>query len=345
MQNKINNCFVNYTKTLMDGFRAIENSQMGIALVIDNEEKLYGTLTDGDIRRRLLKGDTLNSPLKHAVLRNCVAVSPNRDRSSVLDLMKARNINQIPIVDSENTVVGIHLLHEIIGSSVRNNWAVVMAGGKGTRLRPITENLPKPMIKVAGKPILEHIILHLLSYGIRTIYIAINYLGEVIKDYFSDGHKFGCSISYLQEKEFLGTGGALSLLPEPPKDPIIVMNGDLITQVNIDQMINFHKKNDYVATLGVKPYYHQVPYGCIHSIDNEVVSIIEKPISEHIVNTGIYLLNPEVLELVDNRFFPITELFEECLKTKKPIGAFKINDDWIDIGQHGELKKARGDLL
>lgn len=341
MSVEFEKCFVDVSKSLLDGMHAISNGRVGIALVLDGEGRLYGLLTDGDIRRAILKGASMDSSLKPAVFREFTSTSPEATRTQVLDLMQARLIEHVPIVNEDGRVLGLHLLHEIIGAYERPNWAVIMAGGKGKRLRPITENSPKPMIKVAGRPILERLVLHLVGFGIRRIFISINYLGHVIKEFFGDGRRFGCKIEYLQEKEFLGTGGAISLLSEKPQYPLLVMNGDLVTQVNVDRMLAFHKKGSYTATIGVKRYFHQVPFGCVETIGNQVVGFEEKPMIERLINAGIYVLSPECVSRVENRFFPITELFTDFLECDEAIGSFEIEDGWIDVGQHVQLNQAR----
>lgn len=326
------------TATILDTLRTIDSSGNGIALVVDDTKRLLGTLTDGDVRRALMKGAKLESIVKPFIAPKCVSVSNATDRAAVLDLMQARKIDQIPIVDDRGQLVGLHLLHEVIGTKERPNIAVIMAGGQGMRLRPITEHLPKPMIKIAGRPILERIVLHLVSCGIRHIYISVHYLGKIIEDYFGDGEQFGCRIDYLNEKEPLGTGGALSLLTPKPVDPIIVMNGDLITQANFPAMLDFHAAGKYVATMAVRRYGHQVPFGCVELNAGRVVRVEEKPILEKQINAGMYVINPAVLKKIPKKFFPITELFCNCLARNEAIGAFEVEDEWIDVGQREQLK-------
>jgi NDP-sugar pyrophosphorylase family protein len=218
-----------------------------------------------------------------------------------------------------------------------------MAGGKGTRLRPLTENCPKPMIPVAGRPILERVILHLVGYGIRKIYLSINYLGDMIEQYFGDGSAFGCSIQYLREEKFLGTGGPLSLLPEQPKYPFIVMNGDQVTQVNIARLLEFHEKEKVEATIAIRPYQVEIPFGVIRKNGNRLVEIQEKPASNHLISVGMYVLNPSVLTFVPkNEEFPITDLFDVLLERNIPVGVHFVEEEWIDVGRLEDLKKANG---
>lgn len=323
----------------------IHLSGAGIALAVDEELRLIGTISDGDIRRALLKGSALDSPISRHVNRKCFYASQNESRAEVLDVMQARRFEQVPIVDENRRVVGMHLLHDLLGNISLRNWAVVMAGGKGTRLRPFTENTPKPMIKVAGRPILERIVLHLVGQGIRRIFLAVNYLADVIEDHFGDGVNYGAEIEYLRENEPLGSGGALSLLPALPEDPLVVLNGDLIVDASFTDMIRFHDANRFHATMGVYSYLHQVPYGCVEISQGRLVSLEEKPVLEKLVNAGIYVLSPKAVATVPvHAFFPITSLFEDALKTNLECGAFPIHKEWLDIGSPQQLRQARGEF-
>lgn len=341
MNESILKCCVGVSRLLIDGMRAIDAGGAGIALVVDDGHRLVGTLTDGDIRRVLLKGGSLSSPLAPHIRKRFAAVAPETGRADVLDLMQARRLNQVPIVDRDGQLLGLHLLHEIIGAVDRPNWAVIMAGGMGTRLRPITEHVPKPMLKVAGRPILERLVLHLVGFGVRRVFLAINYLGHVIEEHFGDGARFGCRIEYLREAEALGTGGALSLLPERPREPILVLNGDLVTQVDVDSLLRFHVSRDDVATMTVRRYVHQVPFGCAEVEDGRISRLEEKPLLERCVNAGIYVLSPQAVGRVPGRSFAITDLFEDCLARGESVGAFEIHDDWIDVGSRERLREAR----
>jgi dTDP-glucose pyrophosphorylase len=338
----LDSCRVQVSKRLVDAMWALDRGGVEIALVVDEDSHLVGLMTDGDVRRALLGGATLESPLEPYVQRRFTAVDPGTRRVDVLELMQARTIGQIPVLDAEGRLVGLHLLHELIGCVTRPNWAVVMAGGKGTRLRPITENIPKPMIPVAGRPILERIVLQLVGHGIRRIYLAINYLGHIVEDHFGHGERFGCRIDYLREDKPLGTGGPLSLLPEPPPGPMLVMNGDLVTQADLGAMLEFHQHGGYEATVGVREYSHTVPFGCVTLDGKRVTQIEEKPCLSRLVNAGIYVLNPELVARVpQDQEFPITTLLEQTIERGEPVGAFEIVDDWIDVGQRDQLRAAR----
>jgi dTDP-glucose pyrophosphorylase len=326
---------------LLDAMWAVERGAAEVALIVDDEDRLIGILTDGDIRRALLQGASLDAPLEPHAQRNFTSVLPQASRAEVIDLMRARTFGQIPIVDERGKLVGLHLLSEIIGSEVRPNWAVIMAGGKGTRLRPITEQLPKPMLRVAGRPILERIVLHLVGCGIRRIFLSINYLGHLIEQHFEDGSRFGCRIEYLREDRPLGTGGSLSLLPEAPKEPLLVMNGDLVTEADVGTMLRFHEDGGQKATIGVRRYLHIVPFGCVDLDGNRVTRMEEKPPIVRMVNAGIYVLDPSVVARVPKEEISIPDVLEQCLAMGELVRAFEIETDWIDVGQRDQLKLAR----
>ena len=331
--------------SLIECLRIMDTAGTRIALAVDSEFRLIGTLSDGDIRRAFLKGSSLDSPVSPHINRHCFSVLPTVPRVEVLDVMQARRFEQMPIVDEQGKVIGLHLLHDLLGNISRPNWAVVMAGGKGMRLQPLTENIPKPMIKVAGRPILERIILHLVSYGIHRIFISVNHLAYLIEDYFGNGSRYGAGIEYLRESEPLGTGGAISLLPEIPPQALLVLNGDLIIDTNFPEMIGFHEQNDFYATMGVYSYFHTVPFGCVEIQDNRLTSLEEKPVLEKTVNAGIYVLSPRAVAAIPkNTCFPMTLLFEEALKKNLVCGTFPIEKEWMDIGSPRQLLQARGEL-
>ena len=332
------------TDTLLRALEVIDQGSEGIAFMCDESGVLVGTVTDGDIRRALLKSATLTDLVEPYVRRKFASVSHCASRAEVLDLMQARQLRQIPILDDAGRLQGLHLLHEVIGATPKPNWAVIMAGGKGTRLGDLTKSTPKPMLKVAGRPIIERLVYHLVGYGIQRIFISTNYLAEIIESHFGNGEGFGCRIEYLREnpEQPLGTGGSLALLPEQPTEPVFVCNGDLVTQVDLGSMFDFHAEGGHAATIGVRSYSHEVPFGCLEVTDGRVSSIVEKPTLTQLINAGMYVLSPQVIARVPQKFFPITDLFDEALRLGDSVGAFEIVDDWIDVGQREQLKQARG---
>jgi len=340
--HKLHDSCLGIGEPLSAAIRALNGPAEGLAIILDQEGTVAGILTDGDVRRALMKEGSLDACLDPYLIRDFLFVSANETREQVLDLMQATKTKHLPILDGERKLLGLHRMHDIIGAVKLPNHAVIMAGGKGVRLRPITEHLPKPMIPVAGRPILERLVIHLVGCGITRIHLSVNYLAEIIVNHFGDGSRYGCEITYLHETTELGTGGALSLLPAIPQDPIIVLNGDLVTQLDFASLLSCHAASGSAATIGYRPYTHQVPFGCLDLCDGEVVDIQEKPVLERSVNAGVYVLSPEVLKLVPPSFYPITELFQLLLERGDKVGAYEITTDWTDVGQHSELSKARG---
>ncbi len=335
---------VSETATLRTAMEVLDRGSLEIVLVVSPDGTLLGTLTDGDIRRAILSGVSLESIASKFMRRRFTSVTPSASRAEVLDLMRARTLHQIPLVDEDGKLVGLHLLREILGASLRPNWAVVMAGGRGERLRPITDSLPKPMIKVAGRPILERIVLHLVGFGIRRIFLSVNYMGDMIEGYFKDGAELGCNIEYVKEEKPLGTGGALSLLPEKPDHPVLMLNGDLLTQFNVANILAFHADGGFKATVGVHEYVHTIPYGVVEQEGDRVTGVREKPTQTWIANAGIYVFEPGLVDRVPkDTYFPLPTLVEECLDRGEAVGAFPIKEDWIDVGHPKELKRARGE--
>ena len=320
--------------------RAMDRGGAEIALVVDGP-RLVGILTDGDVRRALLSGESMDTPLEAYVNPNFISVEADAPRAQVLDTMQALGISAIPIIDADQRLHGLHLLREILGAVTRPHWAVVMAGGRGTRLRPLTDEIPKPMLRVAGRPILERIVLHLLSYGIRRIFLAVNYMAPVIEAHFGDGRQFGCSVEYLREEQPLGTGGALSLLPERPANTLVVMNGDLVTNVNLAAMLAFHESGDQLATVGARRYVHSVPFGCLDVADDRLIGQVEKPDLVQFVNAGIYAISPGLLDRVPvGREFAMPSLIDDALDRGDIVRVFEVADDWIDVGRREQLQRA-----
>lgn len=334
--------YIRNDSTIRDAMEAVDSASLGVAMIVDTEGKLEGLMTDGDIRRLLLAGSKIDSPITEGINRNYTHVSSETPRADVLDLMHARDIEQIPIIDDKGTLIGVHSIGSMVAKDILPNWAVIMAGGRGTRLGELTDNTPKPMLKVAGRPILERIVLHLVGSGIRKIYIAVNYLSHVIEDHFGDGKNFGCEIHYIREELPMGSGGALSLLEDQPEHPLVVMNGDLVTDFHVRRMLQYHDQGNYMATIGLTHYSHRVPLGCIRLKNGAVQEIKEKPLLSELVNCGIYTLSPDLLARIKKEFFPITQLFEECLGQNEPIGGYVIEEDWVDVGMPEELSHAQG---
>jgi dTDP-glucose pyrophosphorylase len=335
-------CIVRRDASIRDALNAIDRGAGGIVLVVDDAGRLVAIATDGDLRRALLAGHAIDDPLGDVPNERFVAVDAGQSRVDALDLMRGRRISAIPAVDAEGRPVALHLLAGFLRHAPRDNQALIMAGGLGTRLRPLTEDVPKPMLRVAGRPILERIVLHLVGFGIERISISVGYLSEVIERHFGDGTDFGARIDYLREDEPLGTAGALGLLPQPPIAPLVVVNGDLVTSVDVDAMLRAHARGGFAATIGTRRYLHTVPFGCIVRDGERVVSIEEKPTLSREVNAGIYVLDPWVAGLVTRgERATMLDVLAGVLERGETVGAFEVDDDWLDVGQREQLRLAR----
>jgi len=329
--------------TIRRAMEVIQANAREIVLVRDSVDRILGLVTDGDIRRGLLSGLTLDSQITLVMTREFFSVGPSTDRAAVLDTMKARTFQHVPVMDGERHLLAIHFLRDLIGATPKSNIAIIMAGGKGTRLRPITEKLPKPMIDVAGRPMIERTVLHLVGHGIRTIFISVNFMADVIERHFGDGSAFGCRINYLRETTPLGTGGALSLLPWRPAEPFLVLNGDLVTSVDVSAMLDTHVQGQHAATLGVGPYQVQIPFGTVTERNGVLVALEEKPTINMLINRGVYVLDPTALDHVPKDCeFPITSLFDALVAAKKSVGVFFFDDNWLDVAKPEDLHRARG---
>lgn len=319
----------------------IDKSARQIALVADENDRLLGTVTDGDIRRGLLKGRALQDPISLIMNSFPTVASPYETRENILALMKIKKIHQIPIVDEDGKIVHVEVLNELLRPTKKDNWVVLMAGGLGTRLHPLTHDCPKPLLPVGNKPLLETILQSFIDQGFHRFYISVKYKAEMIQEHFGDGSNWGVSIQYLQEKESLGTAGALSLLPEKPSEPFFVMNGDLLTKVNFEQLLDFHKTYQAQATMCVREYDHQIPYGVVRLDKYRLTSIEEKPTQRFFVNAGIYVLSPDAVENIPhNQYFDMPSLFDHLVKNQQQTIAFPIREYWLDIGRMSDFERA-----
>ena len=306
----IQNIKLNINSTIKEALQIIDSGAMQIALVVDKYDKLLGTLTDGDIRRGLLKGLDLNSKVDSIVFKNPTVAKISDTKEEILKLALAKKLHQIPIVDENGKILGIKEIEELIKPKDKTTRVVLMVGGLGTRLRPLTENTPKPMLEVGKKPILQTIVEKFAEYGYTNIVMCVNYKSHIIQDYFGDGTKFGVNIEYVLEEQRMGTAGALSLLKEKPTEPFFVMNGDLLTNVNFEHLHNYHISNKAMGTMCVREYDFQVPYGVVNMEDSKILSIEEKPMHKFFVSAGIYMLSPEILQYIpQNEFYDMPTLF------------------------------------
>ncbi|MBD3842484.1 MAG: nucleotidyltransferase family protein, partial [Campylobacterales bacterium] len=322
----------------------IDGGAIQIALIVDENDKLLGTLTDGDIRRGLLNGFDLNSSIESIFFKTPTIAKISDTKEEILNLALSKKLHQIPIIDEHGKIVGIQEIEELIKPKGKTNKVILMVGGLGTRLRPLTENTPKPMLKVGNKPILQTIVEKFAEYGYTNIVMCVNYKSHIIQDYFGDGSSFGVNIEYILEEKRMGTAGALSLLREKPTEPFFVMNGDLLTNINFEHMMDYHLQNNSIATMGVREYDFQVPYGVVNIDGIDITSIEEKPVHKFFVSGGVYVLSPEVLEYIPNdEFFDMPTLFEKVITDKKKSISFPIREYWMDIGRMEEFEKANNE--
>jgi len=334
--------------SLMDAVRAIEISRRRMAVVVSEEEKLLGTLTDGDIRRHLLAGGSLEVSVSKAMNPSPLTVEIGKSDGYMKDLMRRGNVIALPLIDYDGKYLRlVHLMDiEQIGSEDSCeqgfSFAVIMAGGEGMRLRPLTNAIPKPMVEICGMPLLERQIRRLVKAGIKRAYISVNYLSHIIEEHFKDGHDFGLEIYYLREQQKLGTSGALSLLPENPEGPIIVMNGDILTTSDFDSFYSFHITNGAKITVAAIDHRVHIPYGVIQAEGPIVKGLVEKPSQRFLCNAGIYALSPEAIGLLpEGEHSNMTDLIDICFKKNWSVAVFPVHEYWNDIGTPDDLEKAR----
>lgn len=343
MSNKL---ILDKTTTFQDAIRLLDLNGNGVLPVVDMDNKLLGLITDGDIRKAILNNQL---DLEHIINKNPYKLHIDSSRNKIINFLKSVLRRHIPLIDDEGKLVKIFTLDEV-EYNLKNNWVVIMAGGLGTRLGELTQNTPKPMLELGGKPMIEHIIDMFVADGFSKFMISVNYKSEVIKNYFKDGRDFGIQIKYLEETKRLGTAGALSLIDIDMNEPFFVTNGDVLTTISYNSIIEFHSVNKSIATMCIKEESYQIPYGVI-DIDEEknIISVTEKPSYKFFINTGIYLLDPSVLKYVPKgEYFDMPSLFERVRKSGSMAKSFEISDYWVDVGRPNDyldLKRKFTDYL
>lgn len=325
---------------LHSGIEKLDNNGAHIVLVVDEMNRLLGTVTDGDVRRGILKGVALSDSILKVMNARPIVASEQQDQPARRALMRQYQIKQLPILNVQGELCGVEILEDLLTCVKKENVVVLMAGGLSTRLRPLTNDCPKPMLNVGGRPLLETMLVHLASYGFHKIYISINYLAEKIKTYFMNGAKWGVEIHYLHEVEKMGTAGALSLLP-PLTAPFLVINSDLLTKIDFDQLLYFHKEMQVAGTVGVKEFDYTIPYG-VCELDNHFVSAIrEKPTYKFFINAGVYVFDSNVLQLLPkDTHYDMPHLLSDLRKKNKKMAAFPIREYWLDIGHPADFERA-----
>ena len=341
--------------TLSDPIRQaivrIDRTRWKIALVVDNERHLLGTITDGDVRRAILAGMDLDSPVKTLLDRRAPTAHPTpltasvgTSRADLLSMMNEYTLRHIPVVDESGRVVDVVLLDDLVREEELPLRAVIMAGGYGTRLRPITEGLPKPMLPIGDRPLLELTLQQLRDAGIKRVNLATHYKRDIIANHFGDGHNFGVKIRYVEEDQPLGTAGALGLI-ETSEDPLLVINGDVVTRVDFHAMLDFHRHHRADMTVAVRQHEVQLPHGVVETDGLAITGISEKPILRHFMNAGIYLLNPEMCRFVPSgRRYDMTDLISRLIAEGCRVVSFPIREYWLDIGQVEDYQKALRDF-
>jgi dTDP-glucose pyrophosphorylase/predicted transcriptional regulator len=334
-------------RTIME---AMDRTGKGIILIVDDKHQLLGAITDGDLRRGVLAGAHLGMradeilKAKPADFAEVVSASVSLTAGELLRAFEDAGVRQLPLVDEANRVVDLVTIDMLVPEHLAPLEAVIMAGGKGTRLRPLTDTLPKPMLPIGDRPILEHIVDSLKKANISNVNITTHYKGNEIRDHFGDGTDFGINIAYVVEDEPLGTAGGLNLMNEKPTEPVLVLNGDILTQVDFRAMFDYHRDHGADLTVAVSKYDVEVPYGVIDCVGANVRALKEKPVYNFFVNAGIYLLDPVVWEHLPKGHINMTDVVDLLIKAGRTVVSFPILEYWLDIGQHDQYEQAQGDI-
>lgn len=348
---ELQSLFISPDHSIRAAMACIDRGACGIALVVDQERRLLGTITDGDVRRAVLAGTDLESPVSVLLARKISTQYPKpvtsqlgAKRETLLELLHKNVLRQLPILDNDGKVVDLVMVDDLIPTQDLQLQAVIMAGGLGTRLRPLTEDLPKPMLPLGGKPLMELVIEQLRQVGIRRVNVTTHYKPGKISDHFGDGSSFGVELNYVNEDKPLGTGGALGLI-DAPTEPMLVINGDILTKVDFRAMLAYHQEQHAVMTVGVRQYDIKVPYGVIECEGPRVCALKEKPQMHFLVNAGVYLLEPKVYEFIPNgEHFNMTDLIRWLLDSDHIVASFPIIEYWLDIGQLADYEQAQNDM-
>ena len=332
--------------SLEKAIRILDEGALRIALVSDMDFRLKGTVTAGDLRGALLKPISLSDPVSQAMCTTPRTASPDWSRAKIMAFIEEAQILHLPVVDEEGCVIGLETLHGLIAQQDIDNPVFLMAGGFGTRLKPLTEKCPKPLLKVGDKPILQLILEDFIRGGFHRFYISTHYLPEMIWDHFGDGSDWGVSIKYIHEEEPLGTGGALGLLPKEEIDrPIIMMNGDLLTTLDYQGLLDFHADQDSIATMCVREYEYQIPYGVVQSDGVYIQDMREKPVHKCFINAGIYVVSPQMIEHVTpGEQVDMPTLLEKQINQNNAVTMFPVHEYWLDIGRMDDFYRAQNEF-
>lgn len=334
--------------SLLDVLHSIDRSGLHVALLVSPDGLLRGLLSDGDVRRAILGGADLGGPAREHATARPQSVAVGSGRAHVLDLMRALRISAVPEVDDVGRPTGLHTLTDVAGVPDLPNPVVIMAGGKGTRLGQLTRSTPKPLLEVAGRSIVEWIVLNLVGGGVRDVWVSVNHLAEQVQDHLGDGDRLGCRVRYLREspEQPLGTAGSLALFRREQPDldrPVLVMNADLVVQFDPAQMLDLHRSAGAAVTVASRTYQHEVPYGVLETEGTSVTGLWEKPVLTREVNAGVYVVAPSVLDRVPaDRPSTMPEVIQGCLDRDETVASWPLTEDWIDVGTPQELARAKG---
>lgn len=341
MREKIRKICIGKNNTIKECIEAIDQGALGIALVVDENDKLLGLVTDGDIRRAILKNVDLNLPVEEIMITRPIVVPEDTGRLQLLELMHLNAVRQIPIVNKNKQLLDLALYTELTEVKEIPIKAVIMAGGLGSRLQPLTLDVPKPLLKISERSILEIIIGQLRDAGIKEIIITTWYKSEAIKNQLKDGSQLGVKIAYIKEKKKLGTAGALSLANEYLSDPFLVVNGDILTKLNFEHLLSFHYDSEAELTVAIRQYDFEVPFGVVEIEHDKVIKITEKPLVKLLINAGIYLMDKSVIDLIPKgRSFDMPDLIQRLLDGRRKVCVFPIQEYWLDVGRISDLEKA-----
>jgi len=328
--------------TLLDTLRAIDDSALEIALIVDGGRRLLGTVTDGDIRRGLLRGTPLDAPVRLLMNSKPVTAAASTPDDELLYLMSHRSIKHLPLVDAHNRIMGLKRLQDLIAKRPRPNWAIVMAGGRGKRLGSLTDNTPKPLLPVGDHPLLGTIIRQIRQSGINTIFVTVHYRAEMIISYLRSLATEGFDVHVLEERESLGTAGGLRLLPEIPTHPLLLMNGDLLTSVNLGNLLEYHTASGRCLTVCTREFNFQIPYGVLTMSGAALAGIEEKPAQKLVINAGIYVLEPDVVRTIAGEGpIDMPDVIRDALQNPGGVGCFPLSEFWLDIGNPSEYQRAQ----
>lgn len=334
--------FLSGTHTIRDAISVLHKTGRQIVLVCDENQRLLGTITDGDIRRAILKNIELDCSISQIMNTNPVTVSFKETDEISKNLMYQNDIRQLPVLDSLNRIVSLKIFQHIHQPSITRPVMVIMAGGKGKRLAPYTNEIPKPLVEVNGKPMIQHIIERARESGIKRIYVSVNHFGEKLRKFLGDGSKFSIELECFDEEKPLGTAGALSLLKSQFNEPVIVTNGDIMSKVDYLAMLNKHVVNQHDATMAVRPYTIQNQFGIVETKNSSITGFVEKPKYHSIINAGLYCLSPKVIDLLEvNTYCDMPTLFMRALDNGMSAKVYPLHESWIDVGNPDDLEKAR----